>query len=120
MPAKRTCPVSGCPKLIDPGQKRCVEHMREYERERNLRRRGQYDRQHKEASRKARAEAARERRPCPMCGQPMTDPAQMHYDHGVPLAVDPTARATRVVCASCNSSAGGRLAHGLPPKPRPQ
>lgn len=120
MPAMRSCPTPGCPALMQAGKKRCTKCMQEYERERNLRRRGQYDRRHKTDGRRARAEAAAKRLTCALCGKPMLPGQDLHYDHGTPLAVDPKARATRVLHATCNSSAGGRLAHGLPPKPRPQ
>ncbi len=115
MPAKRVCSVPGCPNLTAAGG-RCAECRAEYELQRGTPAQRGYDAQHRREGAKAKAQAVRERRPCPMCGRPMVDVTQLHYDHETPRSIDPTSRAKRVLCGPCNMSAGGRLAHGLPPK----
>lgn len=59
--------------------------------------------------RRAAAVASAIGSPCGACGEVMLRGQELDFDHETPLAVDPASRATRVVHASCNRSAGGRL-----------
>lgn len=66
MPAKRVCPEVGCPALTDGG--RCVDHRRQYEKQRGRRQERGYDSQHDRARRAALANATR----CTTCHEPFT------------------------------------------------
>lgn len=114
MPAKRVCPVPGCPALTEGG--RCSEHRKAYEMQRGTPAQRGYDARHRREAVKAKAQAVRERQPCPMCGEPMIEAGLLDYDHEKPRSLEPESRANRVLCRRCNRSSGGRLAHGLDPK----
>jgi 5-methylcytosine-specific restriction endonuclease McrA len=47
--------------------------------------------------------------PCPGCGVTMVKGMDLHLDHEEPLAVNPASRGSRIICAHCNTSAGGKL-----------
>lgn len=115
MPAKRVCSQPGCPTLTDRGG-RCAKCQAEYEIERGTPAQRGYDARHRREAPKAKAKAVRERALCPFCREPMLPGQELHYDHETPRSIDPTSRASRASHARCNLSAGGRLAHGLPPK----
>lgn len=110
--ALRVCSTPGCPTLTD--KPRCLTHRREAEQARGTRAERGYDAAH------IRARAEWQRRidsgepvTCwrPTCRQPIVGRA-WHLGH------DDTDRSiTRgPECITCNLSAAGRAAHGIPPR----
>lgn len=51
-------------------------------------------------------------KPCPMCGELMTDPKRLDLDHSVPLAQGGRT-GDRIVHATCNRRAGALLGQEL-------
>ena len=47
---------------------------------------------------------------CPLCPRLMLRGEALDLDHSTPLVADPTSKGDRIVHATCNRSAGGRLA----------
>ncbi len=111
-----TRPPSRCPgcRVLQTTPGRCST-CRGAQRRGEDRRRGTatqrgYDYRHHLEGRQAKAQAVAEQRPCPRCGQLMTDVTQLDYSHTIARSIDPTSRADRVEHSRCNRSAGAR--HG--------
>lgn len=51
--------------------------------------------------------------PCPLCGDLMLRGQDLHLDHSQALAVNPDSQGDRIVHATCNTSAGGRLGRSM-------
>ncbi len=113
----RICPKPGCPNFIPIGAKRCKTCQAAWDKARGSNTERGYTAEHFRRGAKAKAEATRKKLRCELCSKPMLPGQELHFDHETPLAVDRSSRASRVLHASCNASAGGRLAHNLPPKP---
>lgn len=106
----RTCCVVGCPALIPAGIRggRCPEHRAQARRAR-----GNIPAYHQHRRIRARILAHAYGRACPMCGRPMHPGDDLDLDHTTPLALDARSRGDRIVHASCNRAAGGRLGSAL-------
>jgi hypothetical protein len=107
--SKRVCFEPGCSRLI-PTTGRCAEH----ERARELKRGTMAERGYGSSFQRERKMWAKRiadgRINCARCGKPITPDVAWHLDHS-----DDRTETIGPSCARCNSSAGGRAAHGLPP-----
>lgn len=111
----RVCTEPGCPVLVPKGARagRCVTHQRAVAARRGTREDQGYGRQHKQV----RTDLIPQwiGRPCPDCGDLMTDPTQMVADHSTPLSVNRNSTADRMHCRKCSNRQGGTISR----KPQP-
>jgi hypothetical protein len=103
---KAPCAIPTC-----PHRKPCPVHGRPADRDRGTARQRGYDTAHDREAEAVKAQAIAERRPCPRCGEPMLAGQDLDAGHSIDRVRSPGARADRVEHASCNRSAGGKLAH---------
>jgi hypothetical protein len=102
----RVCSVPGCPKLTPKGK--CEAH-RQADRRARLAAEAGMGRPHRR--RKAELLAAALNTPCPICRRIMRPGGAwpVELDHSTPRALGNREVGDRIVCRSCNASAGGRL-----------
>ena len=105
--AKRPCPKDGCPTLINTGERYCAPHQREADRARGTTTERGYGSTHKALRAHWQTLITREPQPCTRCGQPITTHDTWHLDHDD----HDRSKYRGPSHATCNTAAGGRLAH---------
>ena len=105
--AKRPCPKDGCPTLINTGERYCPTHQREADRARGTTTERGYGGTHKALRAHWQTLITRQPQPCTRCGQPITTRDTWHLDHDD----HDRSKYRGPSHATCNTAAGGRLAH---------
>lgn len=96
----RPCPASGCPKMLEPGQRRCPDHQSLEWRRQDANRPNSGERGYDAAWRRKRRRFLAENPACATCGATATD-----VDHVVPRSVGGSDDEENLqgLCKACHS-----------------
>ena len=100
-------PCTGCTDLAPPGKSQCATCQRETARNRGTTTERGYGAPHKALRAHWQTLITRQPQPCTRCGQPITTHDTWHLDHDD----HDRSKYRGPSHATCNTAAGGRLAH---------